>query len=133
MVGVSVEVLDEVLEKLYDVLLDLLAIAEKPDTKQVLNIASRVFSIVKELRRLSTKPKVEQVVKPVESVTISEVLLKLMKPGVRYSVNDLVSMVQEEMRKYGYSVKYSGILIALSRLTKKGKLKRVEIGLYELA
>jgi len=133
MVEVGVEVLDEVLEKLYDVLLDLLVIAEKPDTKQVLNIASRLSNIVKELRRLSTKPKVEQVVRPVESVTISEVLLKLMKPGVRYSVNDLVSMVQEEMRKYGYTVKYSGILTTLSRLTKKGKLKRVEIGLYELA
>jgi hypothetical protein len=129
-----VEELNRILVRLYDVLIDLLAIAEKPETKQVLDVADKVFSIVKDLKSLSTRVevKVEQTVRPVKSVSISEVLLNIMKPGVRYSVNELVSTVQEEMRKYGYTVKYSGILTALSRLTKKGKLKRVGTGVYEL-
>jgi hypothetical protein len=89
----------------------------------------KLIEATRELIYEFKKRKKPETVIPATAQPVREMILGVMEPGKAYTPVDIKRLIRE---KYGTEIPYSTLLITIHTLTRKGVLKKLKRGVYQL-
>jgi len=90
----------------------------------------KLIEATRELIYEFKKRKKPETVIPATAQPVREMILGVMEPGKAYTPVDIKRLIRE---KYGTEILYSTLHITIHTLTRKGVLKKLKRGVYQLA